>query len=544
MNCNECGQNFEYFLGEKESYAKFNFVLPLNCAECRQLRRLAFRNEKSLYHNKSFLSGKQIIALYPKESPFRIIDQGEWWNDNFDATIYGREFDFNRPFFEQFLELQKEVPRWSRIALTCENSDFTNNCAETKNSYLSFSSHSSENLYYCLRVYRSNDCIDCINVKNGHYSSNCTDCADIHNVHFSQLAENCSDSYFLIDCKSCNNCILCANLRNKSYMILNQQYSKEEFEKAKEIFIKQLIASPKSFVSQFEEFKKDKIRRGLNNNNCENVEGNFINGSRNIYNGFFVTSCEDSINIYNCDETKSSYDTAYNDKSELSLECDTAFGLYDCCFCSYTVNSKSCRYCDQCFYINNCFGCIGLKRGKNIILNKQYSEEEYKDLVSKINEHMKRTGEFGRPFPSHLSSFSYNDTMAYDSAPLTKEQALSRGFTWHEEEKETNYYAKQYKIPETEEEMDTSICDKILICEKSGKNYKIIPQEFEFYKKLRLPFPRLCPDQRYKELLKLQTPRKLLNTKCSICGKDIKTTYPEASGYQISCEDCYLKTVY
>lgn len=179
-----------------------------------------------------------------------------------------------------------------------------------------------------------------------------------------------------------------------------------------------------------------------------------------------------------------------------------------------------------------------------MILNKQYSEEEYEELITKINEHMKRTGEYGKPFPANLTSFLYNDTMAQDSAPLTKEEAISKGFSWHEEEKEANYYAKEYKIPESEEEMDKSICDKILMCEVSGKNYKIIPQEFEFYKKLRLPLPRLCPDQRYKELLKLQTPRKLLNTKCSICGKGIQTTYPEEFGYTISCEECYLKTVY
>lgn len=544
MKCNECGKTFEHLPGEKEAYGKFGFELPINCPECRQIRRLAFRNEKILYYNKSYLSGKQVIALYQKESPFRIIDQDEWWNDKFDATIYGRDFDFNKTFFEQFAELQKEVPRWSRIFLNCENADFTNNCAEVKNSYLSFSSHNSENLYYCIRVYRSNDCVDCMNVKNGNYSSNCTDCENIYNTHFSQLAENCSDSYFLLDCKACANCIFCANLRNKNHMIFNQQYSEEEYEKTKAEFIKQLIANPKETIAKFEEFKKDKIRRCLYNNNCENVEGNFINGSRNIFNGFFVTSCEDSINIYNCDETKNSYDTSYNDQSELSLECDTNFGLYDSCFSSYTVNTKFCRYCDQCFYLNTCFGCIGLKKGKNLILNKQYGNEEYWKLVAKINEHMKRTGEYGKPFPANLTSFPYNDTMAQDSAPLTKEEAIAKGFAWHEEEKDASYYAKKQEIPKSEDEMDKSICDKILICEISGKNYKIIPQEFDFYQKFHLPIPRLCPEQRYKELLKLHTPRRLINTTCSVCKKEIQTTYPKELGYKISCESCYLKMVY
>lgn len=544
MKCNNCGQNFNYFPGEKEAYGRFGFALPENCSQCRQLRRLVFRNERTLYYNKSFPSGKQIIALYPKNCPFHIIDQDEWWNDKFDTTIYGRDFDFTRPFFEQFAELQKEVPRWDRIALNCENSDFTNNCAEVKNSYLSFSSHNSENLYYCMRVYRSNDCVDCVNVKNGHYSSNCTDCKEIYNTHFSQLAENCSDSYFLLDCRACTDCIFCANLRNKDHMIFNRKYGKEEYEKIKGTFIRELIHDPQKMTAKFEEFKKDKIRRCLYNNNCENVSGNFINGSKNIVNGFFVTSCEDCVNIHNCDETKNSYDTSHNDQSELSLECDTNFGLYDCCFSSYAVNMKFSKYCDQCFYPENCFGCIGLKKGKNLILNKQYGDEEYKELIAKIEEHMRHTGEYGKPFPANLTSFSYNDTMAHDTSPLTKEEALAKGFTWQEEEKEAAYYGKKFDVPKTEEKIDKSICDKILTCEITGKNYKIIPQEFEFYKKFRLPIPRLCPQQRYKELLKLHTPRKLRNTACSICGKEIQTTYPEKSGCKISCEECYLKTVY
>ena len=531
-------------MGEKEAYGRFGYDLPQICPQCRHLRRLAFRNERRLYYNKSYLSGKQIIALYPKDSPFKIVDQDEWWGDQFDATLYGRNFDFDRPFFEQFAELQKEVPRWSRIFLNCENADFTNNCAETKNSYLSFSSHSSENLYYCMRVYRSNDCYDCINVKNGRYSSNCIDCKEIYNTHFSQLSENCSDSYFLLDCRACTDCIFCANLRNKKYMIFNKQYDKEEYENTKEEFIKQLIADPKAINEKFEEFKKDKDRRCLYNNNCENVTGNFINSSKNITNGFLTTSCEDSINIYNCDETKNSYDTSYNDQSELSLECDTNFGLYDSCFSSYTVNTKFCRYLDQCFYLENCFGCIGLKRGKYLILNKQYSQEEYKKMIEKINEHMKHTGEYGKPFPTYLTSFPYNDTMAYDVSALTKEEVIKKGLTWHEEEKEAGYYAKKCEIPKREEDMEESIVNRILTCEVTGKNYKIVPQEFTFYKKFHLPIPRLCPEQRYKELMKLHAPNKLINTICAICKKEIQTTYPKELNYKILCEDCYLKTVY
>ncbi|HRI36281.1 MAG TPA: hypothetical protein PK765_04380 [bacterium] len=60
------------------------------------------------------------------------------------------------------------------------------------------------------------------------------------------------------------------------------------------------------------------------------------------------------------------------------------------------------------------------------ILNKQYTEEEYNTLVPKIIAHMRETGEWGEFFSPNLSPFGYNETVAMEYFPLTKEQALSQ----------------------------------------------------------------------------------------------------------------------
>lgn len=51
------------------------------------------------------------------------------------------------------------------------------------------------------------------------------------NIKFSVLAKGCSDSDFLINCTNCVNCFGCVGLENKSYCLLNQQYTKEEYYK-------------------------------------------------------------------------------------------------------------------------------------------------------------------------------------------------------------------------------------------------------------------------------------------------------------------------
>ena len=531
MQCTKCDQQFEQSKKEVEVYKKFDAELPTICPDCRHHRHLIFRNERNIFYNTSHVTGKKIVSMIPPTSPFRVIDQDEWWSDKFDASIYARDYDFNKPFFEQFKDLQKEVPRWARLFVNCENSEFTNNSAEVKDCYLTFSSYESENLYYCTRVFKSNTCIDCMNIKESEYCSRCMDCQKCYNVHYSQSSEGCSDSYFLYDCRNCQNCILSAQLRNKEYCILNKQYEKNEYEKHKKEFLKNLARNKRKIEGEFKELKKTLFYKNLRLINTENSLGDFITGSKGITNGFYVVDCEDCFNVRDCSKCKDCYDNLANEESELCLEVDTSYELYNSKFCTYGVSLRDVTYCEQCFKLEDCFGCIGMKQEKNLILNKKYTKEEYGKMMKRIKEHM-------------LKTWPYNITTAYGYYPLTKEEALGKGYMWHEEQQEAKHFGKKYEIPIDINDVDESICDKILVCEKTGKNYKVIPQEFKFYKTFNLPIPRISPDQRYKDLLALQPPKKLRDTTCHTCKIPIKTVYPEESGYKVVCEKCYLEKVY
>ncbi len=490
MKCNQCSADFIPSNGEIEILKKFDFPFSENCPDCRQKRRQIFRNDRSLFKNVSCVSGKSVVSVYPPTSPFKIVDKDEWWSDANDATKYGRDFDFNCGFFEQFRELQLEVPRWARMFVECENSDYTNNSLGLKDCYLTFSSYQSEHLYYCMRVISSSHCVDCINLRESEFCSNSVECKNCYNVHFSQMAEVCSDSFYLYDCRNCSDCLLCAKLRNKKYMILNKQYSKEDYMKLKEIFFKKLNQDKEGIEITFENLKKDVLHQALRIRNCENSIGDALNDSKNVQNSFYVSESEDCENNYDCHGNKNCYDNLANEKSEFTYECDTAYGLYDAAFCSYTVNGKNLRYTDQCINVKDCFGCVGLHNEEYVILNKKYSPEEYEKMVVKIEEHMRDTGEYGKPFPAELTSFSFKDEQSSEQV--------------------------------------------------TGKEYKIIPQEQKFYEKFRVPVPTVSPEERYKQLSALMRPRKLLDSSCSVCGKDVKTVYPKECGYKVACGECYL----
>jgi len=103
-----------------------------------------------MYKRKSDLSGKDLVSVYAPNSPYKVYGLDEWWGDRWDALEYGRDFDFTRPFFEQFNELLLAVPRLALFNAKTENSEYVNYTTETKDSYLS-----SVVYYGCESIYHS-----------------------------------------------------------------------------------------------------------------------------------------------------------------------------------------------------------------------------------------------------------------------------------------------------------------------------------------------------------------------------------------------------
>jgi len=198
----------------------------------------------------------------------------------------------------------------------------------------------------------------------------------------------------------------------------------------------------------------------------------------------------------------------------------------------------------ECHHCHDVFGSVGLKMKQYCIFNKQYSKEEYEKLVAKIIEHMQKTGEWGEYFDYATSPFYYNETIAKEYFPLDKEGVEKLGGRWIGEKSEMAKEGEYFVPPEDIRDVNEDICEKILKCEKTGKVYKILPPELKFYKKMGIPIPRICSDERHYDRVKIHGYYRLWTRKCDKCGKEIETVYKPEDSEIVYCEECYLKEVY
>ncbi|GAJ10097.1 unnamed protein product, partial [marine sediment metagenome] len=147
-------------------------------------------------------------------------------------------------------------------------------------------------------------------------------------------------------------------------------------------------------------------------------------------NSHVVFNCRFSENLrYGQDawEARDCLDMTETLDNELDYEMEGAGWGSRCIASAKSWYNHDTLYCELNFTCNDIFGCVSLRTKSYCILNKQYSEVEYKKLKKKLIEHMKRTGEWGEFPPIDISPFPYNDSLAQDYFPLTKEQVTAHG---------------------------------------------------------------------------------------------------------------------
>ena len=570
--CKQCDQSFIIEEEDLEFYnkisptfngEKYQIPVPTLCPNCRQQRRLSFRNERNLYNRKCDLTGKQIISIYSPDKPYKVYDQEAWWSDKWDPLEYGKEFDFSRPFFDQFKELQVVVPRVSLTNTNSENSEYTNYTANNKNCYLIFSNSygHNENCYYGTCLSKSKNCVDSINIFDCELTFDCIDCTNCYHLFSSRNCVGCSDSYFLSDCRQCNHCLACKGLRGKQYCILNEQYSKEEYEKKLAESDLYTHAGYDKMLKIFNDFDKKTPHLFTRQINCENCTGDYLQNSKDCLGCFDTNKSEHCKYLqYSVGDDNYCYDSSYLVDSEYCYE---NMSLVDCNHLLFTNLTwwgvSNSYYSDLCFNnSHDLFGCVGLKKKEYCILNKQYTKDEYEELVPKIIEHMKKGGEWGEFFPMSLSPFGYNETIAQEYFPLEKDDAEKRSAKWQDQDFSMKYDGPFYEPKDIKEYINNeeerkNILAGILKCEVSGKPFKIVPGELAFYIENEIPIPTKHSDVRHREQQKLRNPRKLYHRECMCeetghdheghCKNEFETTYASDRPEKVYCETCYQKSI-
>ncbi|MBI2638634.1 hypothetical protein HYW83_03525 [Candidatus Peregrinibacteria bacterium] len=540
--CKISGKPFIHTDSDLEFYKKISVPPPTLCPEERRRRRFTFRNERFLYKRKSALSGKEIISCMHPDSPQPVYNQEEWYGDTWDGADYARPYDFNRPFFDQYKELQKVVPTIAINGSNNENCPYANYAAACKNCHLIFGSVYCEdclygNPYYC------KSCIDSLLVRDSELCYECVTCEKCYECFYCQ---DCAGSFGLLFCYDCHgskNCIGCTGLRNKEYYIFNKAYSKEDFLKAKAALN---LCDPQQFENlklQFEALKLKYPRRFAVTLQTENSTGDYVYSSKNAADCYDVQRLEDCRYCAQVIDMKDCQDCNYMEECELCYEYICHFQNQRIFFSVWCHASHDIWYSSYCVSSSDLFGCIGLKHKQYCILNKQYTKGEYEDLRSRIVEQMKTDGSFGEFFHPSLSLFCYNETVAQEYFPLTKEEALQRGYRWRDKDPK-DYQPQTYRVPQNIKEVPDSIINEILACHECKKNFRVERAEVSFYKRYGLPLPSKCPDCRHRTRLALRNPRMLFERNCKKCGVGLQSTYAPERPEQVYCEKCYLEMVY
>ena len=551
--CAQCKANFPINPEDVEFYKKINVPAPSFCPDCRMIRRLMFRNERTWYKRTCDATGKNILSMFAPDKKYTVYDQQYWKSDAWDPLEYGIALDLNRPFFAQFRELFEKVPHTNLIQKNNVNSDYTNCTLNLKNCYYCASTDSGEDSAYVFAVIlRVKNSLDLHQATDTEGSYELVDCNKSSNLRFSQSCEGCINSWLLYDCRNCNDCIGCVGLRGKSYCIFNQPYSKEEYGKKLQELNLSSYAGLQAAKKRFEELKlkvprkfasilksEDAIGEDIINSN--DVRGFSIkNGSEHVRYSYRVVSSSDiwdSFTAWNGAEVE--YETLSCSGQRINFSC-------------YIWGGFDVQYSYNCYDCNNIFGCVGLRNKSYCILNTQYSKEEYEKLLPSIIEQMKKSKEYGEFFPAAISPFSYNETICQDYFPTTKEAALVMGFSWREPEKRMYQITmKKEDIPDTVKDVTDAILAEIIECEHNGSDcheqcagaFKLIPLELQYYRQWGVPLPRLCPSCRHFSRVKQKPPLKLYKGSCKKCSAAFTTPYSPDSPYTLYCESCYQQEV-
>ncbi|MBI4239910.1 zinc-ribbon domain containing protein [Candidatus Uhrbacteria bacterium] len=567
MQCIQCKQSFTISEKDVAFYQKVNVPHPTHCPDCRQQRRLAFRNERTLYTRTCDLCKKGIVSIYPEKTPFPVYCPTCWWSDSWEATQYGIDYNPGVPFFDQFKELQSNVPRISILSITSENSDYTNNAADNKNCYLLFAAENCEDCYYGRLVQTCKTVVDCDNIYDSEKCYGSVDCRNCYSTLFSERCLGSNDVLFGYNLSGCSNCILCTNLRNKEYHIENKSVSKEEFEAKK----KEILSSRESLraaQNTFDELKKRACVKFAEVIKCENSSGDYLFNCHDTTRSFDATNAKDCAYVNDALDPVDFYDgnNIYY-KPELCYEIMGTIQCYNSMFNTYVFYGSNLLYSDSCHNTNDVIGCIGLRKKQYCILNKEYSQEEFEKLKNDIVERLRQEKIYGEFFPVSLSPFAYNEVHAMTYYPLTREQVEAKGWRWADVVPYTVGIEtlKPENVPPSLAQTHDDITKEVLACTHCGRNYRITGQELSLYKMFNLPIPLLAPECRLLERQTKRNPRKLYSRKCTCAGKTsenslyaniashshgeahceagIETAYAPERPEIVYCEDCYLTEI-
>lgn len=543
--CADCNKGFVIDSGDLLLYEKVGLEIPDQCFECRIKQHFAFVVFGKFRKGKSDLSGENLITVLPEKSRYPIYKSHEWWSDAWDPMSFGQEYNSSKSFFDQLKELQDMVPRSHQSGENNTNCDWCDDVWESKNCYLCRSLLKCENCSYIYRVLDTKDSFDIFYSFNLQNSYDCLFCYNSFNLNFSENSRDCIDSFFLFDCRNCQDCFMCWNLRNKKYCIRNEQYSKDGYEEKLKKLGLDSYKNIEFFKKEFENILRNEVVHRENFNiRTTNSTGNYLTDCDKCVKCFSWEKSQNCRNHIRGMNTKDSINQTFTWNTEISGNNSGVFGGFQIKYSSWSDGRYS-EYLDNCVEVEHCFGCIGLRKKKYCILNKQYTKEEYEKLKEKIIIDMKKRGEYGKFLPYSMGFCDYNFSTGMIYFPnVKKDEIIKRGGYWSKEDLSSKDGISSLKLPDSILDTGSDISTQALICPETNYRFNISQAEYDFHKRKNFALPRFHFDFRIMNRIKKMSVIKNYLYKCFYCQNDIMAYYPPKWGYKkIACEECYKQNI-
>lgn len=554
--CKWTGKEFPIYEADKMMLEKlsptiggkvYHLPLPDLSPKAREINRLMFRNERKFYHIP-LKNGKQEISTIHPELRSNIIAPHE--GDTYDYTQNG--IAYSGDIEKDMQQLFYTVPGSARLVVDMENSPYCNQEAGDKNCHLNAGGHDNEDCMYNTFSIHAKDSLDNYWIFKSENIYESLDIFESSKIFFSGQIKGGYNIYFWYDLIGCQNVLFWNNLENQSYVYKNEVLSKEVWQETYSKFKQQLQSYEglQQLKKEFELFLQTSGKKEVFIEGSENSYGNIITNSKdsfsvlygqenqNIRYGNILWEATDSmdINSFACGsklyDIASSYQVTHSTNSGLVLE------------------SSNCHYCLSVSNIHFAFASygFGLKNKSHLILNTVYPKDEWELQVQKIIEELQQKWKWGRFLSPDLSPYPYNDSTAMEYHPIQKavymdggtmlkeetirengngtvyilepEKFISKAIIdfggeekvkthWRTKETEINIPKNAQtiswnEIPEISETTD-DILAQVIICERSGRPFRITKKELEFYKKHGLPIPRLHYDERHFNRIQKKT---------------------------------------
>lgn len=539
----------DWALDDKEIAICRRFQVPpcLIEPQTRMMYLNGFSIGLSIFWKPHAFTGQSILSAIHPDSPLKVINSSEALvKDNLD---YGFGYDSEISFIDQVLILQTTVPFNATRNSDVDEQSIALGCVKTRNSFFACGS-ATTNCFYTLTAIFCEDSIDINNCEKVSHSFSIGGSQNIADSAFIFEPRSCFSSAFLFDCQECENCFGATNQRHKKFLWFNEQLNEEEYKKRRA----DVDLSDRCQTNEYWQKFLDLI-------NYEAVwpavhgYGNIDSSGERLFNCVRCQECffeHASTDCYRCrfgvNLENSCYvsGSAYAGNYYMVTGGTYGQGLKFSSACYSGANLEYCIECDNCEY---CFGCVGLKNKKFCLLNQQYTEEEYWNLVDRVKCDMLSRGEYGRFWPGRASIAGFQNSVGELYIHYTKEQLEQFG-ALNLDPSKGQVFAPQIGLSGTRvaEEIPAHLEDRkpfvgVPLFDKAAKrHYSVLRAEYEVYKNKKWPFPTEHYATRLLRLLNFSYGPIIEKQTCVSCGQITKTYNNQAfPNRRIYCQDCYLK---